>query len=106
MSKRAMTPDELEAQADALLAAADSAMNTLPDEEIPLPGKNEKTGKAASHHEAARLLTDEEAKKAGILRLDDKQVAALPAAGWLMGQESCGNCWRGARKRAGWIPVN
>ena len=87
MSKRAMTPDELEAQADALLAAADSAMNTLPDEEIPLPGKNEKTGKAASHHEAARLLTDEEAKKAGILRLDDKQVAALPAAGWLMGQE-------------------
>ena len=87
MSKRAMTPDELEAQADALLAAADSAMNTLPDEEIPLPGKNEKTGKAASHHEAARLLTDEEAKKAGILRLDDKQVAALPAADWLMGQE-------------------
>ena len=87
MSKRAMTPDELEAQADALLAAADSAMNTLPDEEIPLPGKNEKTGKAAPHHEAARLLTDEEAKKAGILRLDDKQVAALPAAGWLMGQE-------------------
>ena len=87
MSKRAMTPDELEAQADALLAAADSAMNTLPDEEIPLPGKNEKTGKAASHHEAARVLTDEEAKKAGILRLDDKQVAALPAAGWLMGQE-------------------
>ena len=87
MSKRAMTPDELEAQADALLAAADSAMNTLPNEEIPLPGKNEKTGKAASHHEAARLLTDEEAKKAGILRLDDKQVAALPAAGWLMGQE-------------------
>ena len=87
MSKRAMTPDELEAQADALLAAADSAMNTLPDEEIPLPGKNEKTGKAASHHEATRLLTDEEAKKAGILRLDDKQVAALPAAGWLMGQE-------------------
>ena len=87
MSKRAMTPDELEAQADALLAAADSAMNTLPDEEIPLPGKNEKTGKAASHHEAARVLTDEEAKKAGILRLDDKQVAALPAGGWLMGHE-------------------
>ena len=42
MSKRAMTPDELEAQADALLAAADNTMDTLPDEEIPLPGKNEK----------------------------------------------------------------
>ncbi len=32
-------------------------------------------------------MTDEEAKKAGVLRLDDKQVAALPAASWLMGQE-------------------
>lgn len=32
-------------------------------------------------------MTDEEAKKAGILRLDDKQVAALPAASWLAGQE-------------------
>ena len=87
MSKRAMTPDELEAQADALLAAADNTMDTLPDEEIPLPGKNEKAGKAASHHDAAHVPTDEEAKKAGIVRLDDKQVAALPAADWLMGQE-------------------
>ena len=87
MSKRAMTPDELEAQADALLAAADNTMDTLPDEEIPVPGKNEKSGKAASHHDAAHVPTDEEAKKAGIVRLDDKQVAALPAAGWLMGQE-------------------
>ena len=32
-------------------------------------------------------MTDEEAKKAGSLRLDDKQVAALPAASWLAGQE-------------------
>ncbi|MBR5471418.1 MAG: RNA polymerase sigma factor RpoD [Oscillibacter sp.] len=32
-------------------------------------------------------MTDEEAKKAGILRLDDKQVAALPAASWLAGNE-------------------
>ncbi|HJB31841.1 MAG TPA: RNA polymerase sigma factor RpoD [Candidatus Oscillibacter excrementavium] len=32
-------------------------------------------------------MTDEEAKKAGILRLDDKQVAALPAASWLMNNE-------------------
>ena len=35
MSKRAMTPDELEAQADALLAAADNTMDTLPDEKRP-----------------------------------------------------------------------
>ena len=40
-----------------------------------------------SAQEQPRLLTDEEAKKAGILRLDDKQVAALPAASWLMGNE-------------------
>ena len=32
-------------------------------------------------------MTDEEAKKAGILRLDDKQVAALPAASWLINNE-------------------
>ena len=32
-------------------------------------------------------MTDEEARKAGILRLDDKQVAALPAASWLMNNE-------------------
>ncbi|MCI9554437.1 MAG: RNA polymerase sigma factor RpoD [Oscillibacter sp.] len=32
-------------------------------------------------------MTDEEAKKAGIVRLDDKQVAALPAAAWLIHNE-------------------
>ncbi len=32
-------------------------------------------------------MTDEEAKKAGIVRLDDKQVAALPAASWLINNE-------------------
>ena len=58
----------LEQQADALLAAAD-----------------EENHKAAGA--APGVLTDEEAKKAGILRLDDKQVAALPAASWLSGNE-------------------
>ena len=33
------------------------------------------------------LMTDEEALKAGILRLTDSQVAALPAASWLMQNE-------------------
>ena len=38
-------------------------------------------------YDYADVLTDEEAKKAGILRLDDKQVAALPAASWLINNE-------------------
>lgn len=86
MSKRDLSPDSLEAQADALLAAADSM--DIPDE-IPMPGKSSRPGKAAkaARPEADHIMTDEEAKKAGIVRLDDKQVAALPAASWLMGQE-------------------
>ena len=86
MSKRDLSPDSLEAQADALLAAADSM--DIP-EEIPMPGKSSRSGKAAkaARPEADHIMTDEEAKKAGIVRLDDKQVAALPAASWLMGQE-------------------
>ena len=60
---------ELERQATAFLAAADAAE------------KAKKTGGEKP------LMTDEEAKKAGILRLDDKQVAALPAAAWLSGNE-------------------
>ncbi len=58
---------ELERQADAILAAA---------------GAEENQGEAAPH-----IMTDEEAKKAGIVRLDDKQVAALPAASWLINNE-------------------
>ena len=86
MSKRDLSPDSLEAQADALLAAADSM--DIPDE-IPMPEKSSRSGKAAkaARPEADHIMTDEEAKKAGIVRLDDKQVAALPAASWLMGQE-------------------
>ena len=86
MSKRDLSPDSLEAQADALLAAADSM--DIPDE-IPMPGKSSRSGKAAkaARPEADHIMTDEEAKKAGIVRLDDKLVAALPAASWLMGQE-------------------
>ena len=76
-----MTPAELKAQADAILAAAaaDEAPATKPARK---PGK-----KKQEAQEAPRVLTDEEAKKAGIVRLDDKQVAALPAASWLMGNE-------------------
>ena len=59
---------ELERQADAILAAAEA--EETPSEPAP-----------------PRVMTDEEAKKAGIIRLDDKQVAALPAASWLINNE-------------------
>ena len=82
--KKELTPEELEQQADALLAAADAA------EETGKPASKKKSGKrgaAPSEEEAPHIMTDEEAKKAGIVRLDDKQVAALTAASWLINQE-------------------
>jgi RNA polymerase primary sigma factor len=63
---------ELERQADAILAAAKA---------------EEKNDTSTPEAEAPRIMTDEEAKKAGIVRLDDKQVAALPAASWLINNE-------------------
>ena len=75
---------ELELQADALLAAADAAEKA---EKAEKTEKTVKKGKKAEPEEPARVLTDEEAKKAGIIRLDDKQVAALPAASWLINSE-------------------
>lgn len=39
MSKKAMTPDELEAQADALLAAADNAKASRRERRLPPPVK-------------------------------------------------------------------
>ena len=74
-----LSAKELEEQANAILAAADEA-----------EGKKPKRGskKAAPViEEPPRMMTDEEAKKAGILRLTDKQVAALPAASWLINNE-------------------
>ena len=84
--KKEFTPEELEAQADALLADAEAAEVV---EESPAPAKKAKktSKKKAAENTPAPAMTDEEAKKAGILRLDDKQVAALPAAAWLADQE-------------------
>ena len=83
-----MTPAELKAQADAILAAADAEAAV---EEVEMPAarhaKRPSKKKAAEAQEPAPVMTDEEAKKAGIVRLDDKQVAALPAASWLINQE-------------------
>ena len=83
--KKELTPEELEQQADALLAAADAAEEAGKQAEP--TKKSAKHGAAPSKEETPHIMTDEEAKKAGIVRLDDKQVAALPAAGWLISQE-------------------
>jgi len=69
----------LEQQANALLAAQAEA-------EAEKAGKTEKKSEKIAE-EPAPIMTDEEAKKAGILRLDDKQVATLPAAAWLASNE-------------------
>ena len=75
--------NDLELQADALLAAAEAAEK----EAAAKPSKKSKKAAAEAPAEAPRVMTDEEAKKAGIIRLDDKQVAALPAASWLINSE-------------------
>ena len=99
-TNKKMSSEELEKQADALLAAADAAeQEAAPSEEggpavrsarRPARKKAAKAPEEAGspvEEEVPAVMTDEEAKKAGILRLDDKQVAALPAAGWLMNNE-------------------
>ncbi len=78
--KRELTPEELEQQADALLAADAAAKEPAETAQTP-------------------VMTDEEAKKAGILRLDDKQVAALPAATWLSGNEKLRELLARGRKK-------
>ncbi|MEG1988566.1 MAG: RNA polymerase sigma factor RpoD [Oscillibacter sp.] len=94
--KNELTPEDLEQQANALLAAADAETDELFELEEPAakPGKTAKKPsrkKAVTEEEApeepAPIMTDEAAKRAGIIRLDDKQVAALPAASWLIGNE-------------------
>jgi len=82
-----MTPAELKAQADALLAAADADMAEVPAAKPAKKSVKKKGSGADAAQEPPHVMTDEEAKKAGIVRLDDKQVAALPAAGWLINNE-------------------
>ncbi|MDD3346921.1 RNA polymerase sigma factor RpoD [Oscillibacter sp.] len=76
-----MTSAELSAQADALLNAVGN------EEPAAKPARKSAKKKADPVEEPAVIMTDEEAKKAGIVRLDDKQVASLPAAGWLINNE-------------------
>ena len=85
-NEKNLTPKELEQQADALLAASEAEDHIL-------------AAKSGKKEDPPRLLTDEEAKKAGILRLDDKQVAALPAASWLSGNEKLRELLARGRKK-------
>jgi len=82
-----MTPAELKAQADALLAAADADMAEVPAAKPAKKSVKKKGAGADAAQEPPHVMTDDEAKKAGIVRLDDKQVAALPAASWLINNE-------------------
>ena len=95
--KKELTPEELEQQADALLAAADAAEEAGKQAEP--KKKSVKRGAAPSEEETPHIMTDEEAKKAGIVRLDDKQVAALPAASWLINQEKLRELLAKGKKR-------
>ena len=92
-NEKELTPMELKQQADALLAGAEASEKAAAHRPAAKSGKK-KTEEAPPH-----VLTDEEAKKAGILRLDDKQVAALPAASWLAGNEKLRELLARAKKR-------
>lgn len=82
--KNEQTPEEiLEQQADELLNQAEEKESFAAKKS----GKKATHKKDAEEEAPAPIMTDEEAKKAGILRLDDKQVAALPAASWLINNE-------------------
>ena len=96
MSKKEFTPEELEQQADAFLAAADAA-----EAAAPAAKSSKKAGKKTEEasSEAPRIMTDEEAKKAGIVRLDDKQVSSLPAASWLINNEKLRELLAKGKKR-------
>ncbi len=85
--KNELSPEELDRQADAFLAEADAASEKEEPAAKPARKSGKKKSAAAEETTAPVIMTDEEAKKAGIIRLDDKQVSALPAASWLIGNE-------------------
>lgn len=80
-NKQDLTQQELDRQADAILAAAGPEDSSQANEPVP------------------HIMTDEEARKAGIVRLDDKQVAALPAAAWLINNEKLRELLAKSRKK-------
>ena len=80
--KKELTPEELEQQADALLAAADAA-----EAEVKPTKKASKKAAAEAAAATPHGRTHAEAKKAGSVRLAHTQAAALPAAAWLINSE-------------------
>ena len=70
MSEEKYTPEQLEAMADAMLAAEDRKVSTVPENEIPLDG-----------------IDSEDGKKGKGGKLDDKTIAALPAAALIQSNE-------------------
>ena len=75
--KKEPTPEErLEQAANALLEAGTAS-----------GAERAAAAGGKSGQDPTPIMTDEEAKKAGILRLDDRQVASLPASAWLAGNE-------------------
>ena len=84
--KELSTEEELELQANALLLAGEEGTK----------GKKKKSTEAEA---TPVMMTDEEAKKAGIVLLDDKQVAALPAAAWLLNKEKLRELLAKGRKK-------
>ena len=87
--KKQLSAQELEEPADAILSIADAAEAAATEKPVKKAStkKKEAPAKENGGEEAPAVMTDEEAKRAGILRLDDKQVASLPAASWLMSNE-------------------
>ena len=75
-----LSPKELKRQADALLAPQMRRRRPRRGSRLQGLPKNPRKKGEETAQEAPAVMTDEEARKAGILRLDDKQVAALPAA--------------------------
>jgi RNA polymerase primary sigma factor len=80
--KDELTPEDLEAQADALLAAADAEDFSGDDMDLTLPASPKK---AAAEEKSAEGGESKPAHAA--LRLDDKTVASLPAAALIAGNE-------------------
>ena len=77
-TKKEPTPRELEEQANAILAAADAAENDTAGAEKPAAKKRPAKKKAAeAPAEAPAVMTDEEAKKAGIVRLSISKTSAF-----------------------------
>ena len=70
MSEEKYTPEQLEALADAMLAAEDQKASTVPENEIPLDG-----------------LDIDDGKKGKGGKLDEKTIATLPAAALIQSNE-------------------